>query len=379
MKQLKYIAASSRIALPICVILAVGFVSFFYFFENSAGRGEPFAWFDGTSAWPSIAIILFAAFLSIHFVAKTHFGLSQNAAKLEKEFSLNSNTTMKEKACFFGWEIPRLKLGITDASAGFAGCEVATEERIDMETLWRRYLCRGRFWMRMLRAAPMTVLYIFALSNILPLIGRFPSAPIRGDFPFFALMTFTISVFLLLTFFVIDAILLHEGFVTQLEKHETYWPDATFKNFKYSIKTERPKNESDLADYWDILLISKRTEAVGGLIYYPFVILSLLIVARLNYFDNWTWSPVLVAALSLHFSLALYAAWRLPKVARHYRDKVNPCTCSASAGVADRPVPMAQIGSYATTISSTSFPATPSKPLRICLPNTSSTRPLSLS
>ena len=26
----------------------------------------------------------------------------------------------------------------------------------------------------------------------------------------------------------------------------------------------RPKTKADLADYWDILLISKRTEAVGG-------------------------------------------------------------------------------------------------------------------
>ena len=82
------------------------------------------------------------------------------------------------------------------------------------------------------------------------------------------------------------------------------------------------QNESDLADYWDILLISKRTEAVGRLIYYPFVILSLLIVARLRCFDNWTWSPVVIVVLSMHFSLALYAAWLLPKVARVYRDKV---------------------------------------------------------
>jgi len=115
---------------------------------------------------------------------------------------------------------------------------------------------------------------------------------------------------------------LHEGFLIQLEKKETCWPDATFKRFEYSVLPNRPVNEADLADYWDILLISKRTEAVGRLIYYPFIILSLLILARLSYFDNWTWSPVVVVALSMHFSLALYAAWRLPKAARAYRDKV---------------------------------------------------------
>ena len=52
------------------------------------------------------------------------------------------------------------------------------------------------------------------------------------------------------------------------------------------------------------------------------MILSLLIVARLRIFDNWTWSVALIAAFSLHFSLALYAAWRLPMIAKRYRDKV---------------------------------------------------------
>jgi hypothetical protein len=136
------------------------------------------------------------------------------------------------------------------------------------------------------------------------------------------LIFFTICLFLFLTFFVIDAIFLHEGFLLQLEKNETCWPDATFHRFEYSITPSRPLNERDLADYWDILLISKRTEAVGRLIYYPFIILSLLIVARLNCFDNWSWSPVVILILSMHFSLALYAAWRLPKAAREYRDKV---------------------------------------------------------
>ena len=57
-------------------------------------------------------------------------------------------------------------------------------------------------------------------------------------------------------------------------------------------------------------------------LFYPFVILSLLILARLRCLYNWAWSPVLVVALLMHFSIALYAAWRLPKCARVYRDKV---------------------------------------------------------
>ena len=303
-RQRDVIGASSWLAVPICAIFAIGVVCCFYVFENYLGMGEQFAWSDGTSAWPSIAIILFAALLSIHFFLKTHFDLTQNATKLTEEFGLED--AVPQNISLFGWEIPPL----------------STSDRIDIEALWQRYRCRGRFLRRVFRAAPMTILYMAALFAVLPLIGDFPVPPIRGDFDFRVLMFPTITLFLFLTFVVIDAILLHEGFLLQLEKTESCWPDGTFQKFEYPIEPKRPGNESDLADYWDILLIARRTEAVGNVIYYPFVILSLLIVARLSVFDNWTWSRALIVALSLHFFLALYAAWRLPKAATEYRDKV---------------------------------------------------------
>ena len=311
------IAASTWLAVPICATLTVGFVWYFYHIQNSSGAGEPFAWFDGISAWPSIAIILFAGLLSIHFLLKAHFILRKNASELTKKFGLQD--TMPDKISFFGWEKPPLKPAIAPKDP-----EDRASKRIDIAALWQRYLRRGQLWMRVLRAAPMTVIYLSALLAILPIVGNFSPPPIRGPFAgyFIGLMMTTIVLFLFLTFFIIDAILLHEGFLNQLKERESCWPDATFKNFNYKIQPDRPPNQSDLADYWDILLIARRTEAVGGLIYYPFIILSLLILARLSYFDNWNWPPVLILTFSLHFALALYAAWRLPEVAREYRDKV---------------------------------------------------------
>jgi hypothetical protein len=45
-------------------------------------------------------------------------------------------------------------------------------------------------------------------------------------------------------------------------------------------------------------------------------------VAQLVYLGDLTVTPTLIVSLCLHFSLALYAGWRLPKVAREYLDKV---------------------------------------------------------
>lgn len=328
------IGSSSWLAVMICAILTAGGAFFLYASENHDGNGEPFAWFDGASAWPSIAIILFAALLSIYFLIKTNFDLKLNATQLTEEFKLEMTEEHQPKnpgsgpATFFGWEAPPLKDVTTRATEAFRAWRVSTDEKIvtegklDIVTLWQRYCRRGRFWMRLGRVAPMTILYITALSFILSLMGPFPPPSIRGHFCFRCLFVPALVAFLLLTFVVIDAILLHEGFLRQLAKKKTYWPDATFEEYGYTIKSDRPDNENDLADYWDIQLIAKRTEAVGNQIYYPFVILSLLIVARLGYFDNWTWPPILVVALCAHFSLALFAAYRLPAGARKYRDKV---------------------------------------------------------
>jgi hypothetical protein len=318
-KERDSIAASSWLAVISCAIVALGALFCFYLFDSRSANGEPFAWFDGISAWPSIAIFIFAAFLSIHFILKTHFSLRQSAARLTVEFGFKD--LIQEGAPLFAWSVSPLETSSIRVRAPLRG-EKNKIEKINIVVLWERYLRLGRFWMRVSRAVPMTILYIFTLAAILPLFGHFPIPPTRGQFPFLLLIIPTICLFLFLTFVVLDAIRLHEGFLAQLVDRETYWPNDTFRKFGYPIGSRRTRSEKDLADYWDILLIAKRTASVGNIVYYPFIILSLLVVARMSYFDNWTWSAPLVIALCLHFCLAFYAAWRLPKMAKDYRDKV---------------------------------------------------------
>ena len=76
------------LGVPVCGILTVGIVWCSYVIQNHADRGEHFAWLDGTSAWLSIAIIVFAGLLSIYFMHKTKLDLDESAERLEKEFGL---------------------------------------------------------------------------------------------------------------------------------------------------------------------------------------------------------------------------------------------------------------------------------------------------
>ena len=268
----------------------------------------------------TIALILFAGFLSIYFIVKVRYDLEQNASKLADEFGLPAPEAIEQPR---RGVLEALRLLPISAVRLFIPTDTPViHEKVDMTVLWQRYRIYGQFPKRRLRALLMTAFYLFALGLLVMLAGGYPRSPIRGVFNFPALIGSVFILFVYLTFLVIDAIALHERFLAQLAERETHWPPETFKNFGYAVAPDGPYTESDLADYWDILFIARRTEAIGNLIYYPFIVLSLLIVSRLPYFANWTWTPGLIVALTIHFLLALYAAWRLPRAARAYRELV---------------------------------------------------------
>ncbi len=54
-----------------------------------------------------------------------------------------------------------------------------------------------------------------------------------------------------------------------------------------------------------IRLVARRTEAVGKLIFYPFIILFLLLISRLFYFDKWH-TPL---GLAIVISMSAFLAW----------------------------------------------------------------------
>jgi hypothetical protein len=339
------LASTVRVA-PASAILSVAFVCLFYFIANHSRKGEHFAWLDGTSSWPSVGILFFTLLLALHFIVKSNYTLRENAAELSRHFRL-TNTLRKpiqgpkpsapkwRELLQLGWrEVGYVPLiapiaHVTNA----APTETPTENgrnpeqtirlnALDINDLWGQYLSRGAFSRRGLRATPMAVLYFALLSVLMYLIGVPEPPPLRGLVPLVPLIVCTVFVFVFLLSFIVDATLLHKGFLEQLQRAVTYWPDETFRGFGYADNRNGKKYEIELAYFWDIMFIARRTVAVGELIYYPFLILFLLIVSRMPYFDNWVWLPAVVVALVVNFSVALYVAWQIPKTACAYRDKV---------------------------------------------------------
>jgi len=71
-----------------------------------------------------------------------------------------------------------------------------------------------------------------------------------------------------------------------------------------------------------IRLIATRTEALGKLIFYPFIIWLILFVARINYFDNWH----LPIGLGIILSLGALYAWSSAFVLRRSAERARATT-----------------------------------------------------
>ena len=80
--------------------------------------------------------------------------------------------------------------------------------------------------------------------------------------------------------------------------------------------------EQDASDLLDAQLIADRTEVVGKLIIYPFIVLAILIVARVGFFDHWPWPLSLVIIFSIMSSYALACAVIMRRAGENARQKI---------------------------------------------------------
>jgi hypothetical protein len=127
-----------------------------------------------------------------------------------------------------------------------------------------------------------------------------------------------VVVMTFLVFFVADATLFSVRYLRELRHHSTTWPQRTIAYFESRIGSLPPK----LLDHWiDLQFISQRTACVSGLIYYPFIVLSLLLLSRSTYFDDWRLptAVMLMASLCVLLVLGCVVALRLSaEKSRHH-------------------------------------------------------------
>lgn len=275
----------------ILTVLVFGVV----FFEiDSGNKGEPFYWTAGVSVWPTELIRLVAGILGCIFIAKTATDLECNKRQLSKDFF----ELYADPVCGMNNSLIIQKKGNT--------------KRVNVELLWNWYCWNTSAQLRNKRVI-WTFSFFLVLAFALMYVFGFPNVPYRGIVSNFAnnlVLSFCVPVFIFLVMTVIDATWCCVHLIRQLSEYTSNWPSKTLWRFNLRAVDPDPASANGGAaataqelnalcnklhnvdnfhlDEWlDIEFIAAHTKVVGKLVYYPIIMLVLMMFARSKVFDNW--------------------------------------------------------------------------------------------
>lgn len=307
------------------------------------GLGEPMFLFEGISAWPTVALRVAAALISLSALAWGWRKLCVNRVEIEKTYHLymnryeislwaqvrdfvhrgrERNWTVSRWCNKFGHGLvyiffPLLKANEQWSTTG-GSARVGPDGRkmIVIESFWREHCVCGSFGARMLRTLFATWIFL-VITSVLHVVWPMEGIPTRGSSSvwMWSWLIPTLA-FTILVFWVVDANLLLTRFIRHLSDHHAIWPASLQREHKKTFG----KLEHSCIDEWvDLQLIAKRTSAVSRLIYAPTVVMLILIASRSSYFDNWPTPPSITFTFLLTALILLVSALSLRRAAEKAR------------------------------------------------------------
>ena len=272
---------------------------------------EPFSVLEGISVWPTELLRLLAVLLSILFLYLSRRSREINRKLIDEEFAKgeydgplhdNDARTGHEKPTH-GWRHMVAMVTELDWNSG------ETKKSTKLRDVWLDYVSHDLDRYRIVRVAIILVLYI--LFCYLIVSGDMPMSPARGRISSLtdkAVLSVSSILLVVLIFYVLDVTRCCRRFIALASEK------ISALNQSGENKRDQVKNELDL-----IRLIAARTETIGKLIFYPFIVWLIMFVARFDYFDNWKTPPELAVVISLGAVLAWSCAFLLRRSAESVR------------------------------------------------------------
>jgi len=306
-------------------------------------EGEPFALFEGISAWPSAIARVPICCLCLFFFIKVVRDLRCSANEIRTEYFSDLRdeaagiltgleTYWNEKkgtwtqkmggsptALMKTWRWGRLAGG-WGLRKRISICRwTYPKNDLKADEVWSDYMELGYWPVRAARLVP-AFAAIVVLAFCLLQLGEWPIRPVRGvrgSIPVMVTLFVSIGATFLVTLLVLDATALCGRLVHHLE-HAKMWPDALVQK----IADKRGVSKSAARSSLVIRVIAKHTDAVGRAIYVPFILLFLMLAVHTSFFDNFHVPITVWLLLFLTFGGVWLASALLRHSARTKRDLV---------------------------------------------------------
>jgi hypothetical protein len=306
------------IVLGLVVLLAVyGVVRALH--DESA---EPFALLEGVSVWPTEALRFLALLVAIQGIVRV--GGVLGAARLsltERFFPGASRDLLGTRAG------ARHLLSWQGLRRMFAGGDRAERPAASfaVERAWREHLFQSSRLARGTRVTAMTLLFLLLGLILIRYVFRPPHIPYRGPWTVIidqALLYAAVVSVIVLLFLVVDEIRLCDKLARGLARASvTAWPPATREQFRRELEVP----DEVLAAWIDTRLIAEWTRVMTPLVYWPSVVIVLLMIARSSLLDAWDLPFGLVLVFVLSGSYAVGCAFTLRRVAERARALTVDC------------------------------------------------------
>ncbi|MFN7777266.1 MAG: hypothetical protein ACK5RK_00055 [Betaproteobacteria bacterium] len=304
---------------------------------------EPLRWLQGVSGWPAQLLTVAAIMLAIAVLDAAWCGIERSNIALAREL--------------FGAHLPPCRHGLLAAAPATSTVSLW---RAALSPRWPRpqggSLSFMRVWLRYqaagLPAARVLRLVVLAAASAALLLAVFvPRAegyrlelPVRGT-DHRALMGWTqlaaALAFLLLATAVCEATLVCCFFVNALDRGRTAYPAKVARRFgaalggldeaawlrRFAVAPQLRGNPEGalrhrlLDDWIDVQIVARRTSTIAALVIGPFVVLTLLMLARSRLFDGFALTPALVVLFALCLLVLIAVAMALKLVAERLRQR----------------------------------------------------------
>ncbi|MEO6562817.1 MAG: hypothetical protein ABIN99_07185 [Nitrosospira sp.] len=280
----------------------------------NAAENEPLSLTEGISVWPTAAIRLLALIMSLSFLWYSWRKLKDNESVLARDFDL------EEKDDKSGDELhsirpfsPGMFARIIHRCLGLHRWRPQAADRIEAAHLWREYSALAEGKNVVMRGLPQVAVALLVSVLMMKLFG-FPATPCRGVGCFAindGIIILSVTAMMMLIFYVVDATRLCRRWVNCIALKKIQWSAGTLTK----IATERGRGigtgKENLDEWLGIELIAERTTVIGNFIYFPFIIMFLLGIARHTYLDNWDFPTALIIIFTLNATLILINAMAL--------------------------------------------------------------------
>ncbi len=266
-----------------------------------------FSFIEGTNTWPANAIRIFAITLAGVFIYHIKTLIENSSKAIQNQF-LFSLSISPATTCFQ-----------TRFRIDKWGRKNST---VDVYSLWNEFLYMKKLRNRSTRIFFSILLFIICFCFIID--GDFDSVfavPSRGDASHnlnYGVFIVSILAYWVLVFFIVDISHLNSHFISLLINNKIIWPPC--KVNQYCQQYDLPEDIAKQKLLMD--LVNKIATAINTFIYYPFIVLFLLILSRSHYFDNWHYTPQLLTVIGLTVVTAVLSAYRIRKAAIKAREHI---------------------------------------------------------